>query len=186
MPFDIKAAIKKPWVKYSLIGIGFLGVIYIIYSHASASNASSTATGTNANDAAIAQTQIQAGAAQQAQDSSQSFQLAALKEQDATTLAGQSASIAGQLQLNSQNNATSLSLANVQLQGLQAQLKEATDIQTIQANEQTHISDNNTNVQLNNTNQQAGVAKAQSKDNKTAAIAGTVGTVAVAAIAAFF
>ncbi len=184
MSFDIKAAVKKPWVKYGLLAIGFIGVVYILYSRNAVSDSTGT-TGTSdtgPNDAAIAQTQIQASAAVAAQDSGQNFQLAQQKEADATNLTAQSASLAAQLHINDSNNATSLALGNIQLQGLQAQLKEATDIQGIQAQEQEHISDNQTAVSLG---QQSTQYKTAVQQKQSGAIS-TIGTVAVAAIAAFF
>lgn len=184
MPFDIKAAVKKPWVKYGLIAVGFIGVFYILYSRNSASAATGT-TGTSdtgPNDAAIAQTQIAASAGAASQDSSQSFQLAQQSEADKTNLAAQAASIAGQLGLNSDNNTTSIALGNIQLQGLAAQLKEATDVAGIQANEQTHISDNQTAVSLGQTNAAAGVAKTQSNNGVKSGLI----TAGVGLIAAFF
>ena len=137
---------------------------------------------TGPNDAAIAQTQIQAAAGAASQNSAQGFQLAQQSEADKTNLAAQAAKIAGDLQLNSQNNTTSIALGNIQLQGLQSQLKEAVDIQTIQAGEQQHISDNQTAVSLGQQSTQYKVAVQQ---KQSGAIAGAV-TLGAAAIAAFF
>lgn len=177
MSLDIKAAVKKPWVKYGLIAVGFIGVFYILYSRSSGASSSSGggSTDTGPNDAAIAQTQIQASAGAAAQDSSQGFQLAQQTEADKTNLAGQAAALAAQLHINDSNNTTSIALGNIQLSGLQAQLAEA-----------THVNDNETAVYLNGQNTTAGVAKNASNNATKSSTIGTIGTVAVAAIAAFF
>jgi hypothetical protein len=177
MPFDIKAAIKKPWVKYGLIAVGVIGAFYIFRSASSSSTTDTTSgsTDTGPNDAAIAQTQIQAGAAAASQSSAQSFQLQQQQESDTTNLSALGQNLAAQLHMNDSNNTTSVALSNIQLQGLQSQLAEA-----------SHVNDNETAVYLNGQNTTAGVAKngqVQAKQGQTIA---TVGTIAVAAIAAFF
>ena len=177
MSLDIKAAIKKPWVKYGLIAVGVIGAFYIFRS-ATSSSSSTDSTGssdTGPNDAAIAQTQIQASAAAASQDSAQGFQLDQQKEADATNLSALGQNLAAQLHINDSNNATSVSLANIQLTGLQSQLAEA-----------QHVNDNETAVYLNGQNTTAGVAKNASNNATKASTIGTIGTVAVAAIAAFF
>lgn len=177
MSFDIKAAVKKPWVKYGLIAIGVIGAFYIFRSASSSSSSTDTSgsSDTGPNDAAIAQTQIQASAGAASQDSAQGFQLDQQKEADATNLSALGQNIAAQLHIDDSNNTTSVSLANIQLTGLQSQLAEA-----------AHVNDNETAVYLNGQNTTASVAKngqVQAKQGQTIA---TVGNIAVAAIAAFF
>lgn len=190
MPFDVKAALKKPWVKYSLIGIGALGVVYILYMRSSGSSSSSGATGPSdaqyAADEQYAQAQMQTAAASASQASAQQFQLAQQTEADKTAITEQQNSIAGQLAINSDNNQTSISLGHIQLQGLQAQLNEAQNVASIQAAEQTHISDNQTAVATGQTNAQASVAKTVSNNQvKSGAISAAAG-IATVALAAFF
>lgn len=175
MSMDIKAALKKPWVKYGLIAVGFIGVFYIISSRSSSASTDSGSGDTGPNDAAIAQTQIQASAAAASQDSAQSFQLSQQTEADKTNLAAQAASLAAQLHINDSNNTTSVSLANIQLTGLKAQLDEA-----------SHVNDNETAVYLNGQNTTAGVARNASNNATKSSTIGAIATVGVAAIAAFF
>lgn len=177
MSLDIKAAIKKPWVKYALIAVGVIGAFYIFRSASSSSSSTDTSgtSDTGPNDAAIAQTQIQASASAASQDSAQGFQLDQQKEADATNLSALGQNLAAQLHINDSNNTTSVSLANIQLTGLQSQLAEA-----------SHVNDNETAVYLNGQNSTAGVAKTASNNAAKASTIGTVGTIAVAAIAAFF
>ena len=94
---------------------------------------------------------------------------------NATNLSALGQNLAAQLHINDSNNATSVSLANIQLTGLQSQLTEA-----------SHVNDNETAVYLNGQNTTAGVAKNAANQQSKTAIIGTVGTVAAAAIAAFF
>lgn len=167
MSFDFKAAIKKPWVKYSLIGIAVLGVGYILMSRSSSASTSTDSGETSAVDAATVQANAQLSAQQQAlaasasaQQSQQDFQLAALKETDATQLAALTAT-----------NSSNLALANVQLTGLQDQLTEKQAEATLAAG-----------VQNNNISSSASVAK---KNSDNQAIGGAVATIGVLA-AAFF
>lgn len=167
MSFDFKAAIKKPWVKYSLIGIAVLGVGYILMSRSSSTSTDTTTGSSDATDAATVSANAQLSAQQaalsaqsSAQESQQNFQLAGLKETDATQLAALD-----------KTNTANLALAQIQLTGLQSQLTE-----------QSHVADLSAGVQNNNTNQAANVAKKQS-DNQ--AIGGAVATIGVLA-AAFF
>ena len=183
MAFDFKAALKKPWVKYALIAIGVIGAYYIYQNISGGSSSSSSSDGMSdaevQAEAALENTQLQTSAAASSQASAQQFQTAQQQEADATAITEQQNSIAGQLSLNSNNNQTSVSLANVQLQGLQAQLNEALGIQTIQAQEQEHISDNQTAVSLNQTNQSASVSKNQSNNGvKSTVIGGIIGGIA--------
>lgn len=177
MPFDIKAAIHKPWVKYGLITVAFVGVFYILYARESGGSSSSTTSATGesdadyAADAQLQAQQMQASAAASSQDSSQSFQLAQQSEADKTNLDALGQNIAGQLSLASGTNATNIALGNIQLQGLQAQLNEA-----------SHVSDNQTVVNINTTNQAASTVKNSSNNQvKSGIITGVIG-----AVAAFF
>lgn len=169
MSFDFKAAIKKPWVKYSLIGIAVLGAVYIMWSRSSSSSSSGASgdASSSAADAATIQANAQLSAQQQAlaassaaQESQQNFQLAALKETDATQLAALTAT-----------NSSNLALANVQLTGLHDQL-----------NEKSHEADLAAGVQNNNISTSGSVAK---KNSDNAAIGAAVGTIGMIA-AAFF
>jgi hypothetical protein len=169
MAFDYKAALKKPWVKYALIGIAVLGAVFIIRARSSSSSSSGASAdpSSSAVDAATVQANAQLSAQQQAlaassaaQTSQQQFQLAALQETDKTQLAALT-----------ETNSHSLSLANIQLQGLHDQLAE-----------KSHEADLSAGVATNNVNQQASVAKNTSKNSTYAAVAGTV---AMAAIALF-
>jgi hypothetical protein len=184
MPFDVKAAIKKPWVKYSLIGIAVFGVVLIVMKRGSSSTSSGGESDAQyAADEQYAQAQMQTSAAAAAQSSAQTFQLAQQTEADKTAITQQQQSIAGQLALNSDNNQTSIALGHIQLQGLQAQLNETQNVAQIQANEQMHISDNQTAVATGQTNAQASVAKTVSNNQvKTGAISAIAGV----ALAAFF
>lgn len=177
MPFDFKSAVKKPWVKYTLIGVAGVGAVWILYSRVG--GGSSSAAQSNAPTAAELQAQTQEDqitAQQNMQAVAASSQLALAKEQDSTSLTGQ------QNQL--QNN---LQLANITLQGLVAQIAGQTvqqqnqqntmiALQNITANEQLglaqttaqtqlglsqinaqtqqHLSDNQTSVAVNNSNNQ--------------------------------
>ena len=129
MSIDIKAALKKPWVKYGLIAVGVIGAFVIFRSASSSSSDSTNSTGESdadyAADAQTAQTQIQASAAAASQSSAQSFQLQEQQESDATNLSALGQNLAAQLHINDSNNATSVSLANIQLTGLQDQLTES-------------------------------------------------------------
>lgn len=169
MAFDYKAALKKPWVKYTLIGIAALGAVFIIRGRLSSSSSSGDSGGasSSAADAATIQANAQLSAQQQAiaassasQTSHEQFQLAALQESDKTQLAALT-----------ENNAHSLAMSDVQLKGLHEQLTE-----------KSHEADLSAGVQTNSMNKQADVAKKQS-DNQ--AIAGGLAVAGMVAMAFF-
>lgn len=167
MSFDFKAAIKKPWVKYSLIGIAVLGVGYILMSRSSSGSTGSATDSSGATDAATVSANAQLSAQQAAlsaqsasQESQQNFQLAGLKETDAFQLAALD-----------KTNTANLALSQIQLTGLQSQLAE-----------QSHVADLSAGVQNNNTNQAASVAK---KTSDNSAIASGLGVAAMAVVALF-
>ena len=172
MTLNFKEAVKKPWVKYSLIGIGVVGAFFIVKGRMGTQTAVDPATGLS-SAALQAQAQLQAQQNNLAYQASQAAnaQSAAAQSQAlaaTTTTAQQAAQIKGtldlasiqsasQIALTTLNNAEQTALANVSLQGLTNQLKANTDQQkntldstvalsNISAGLQSHISDNQTAV----------------------------------------
>lgn len=180
MSMDIKAALKKPWVKYGLIAVGFFGVFYILYTRESGSSSSSTTSSGESDaqyaaDEQYAQAQLAASASSASQTSAQNFQLASQQESDTTNLAALK-----------ETDATNISLANVQLSGLQAQLNQATQSAQIVANTQMHISDNQTSVSLAQVQGATSVANTSSNNAVKSSTIGVVGGLVTGALAAFF
>lgn len=172
MSLDIKSAVQKPWVKYGLIAIGFVGVVWIIKNRESSNVAPSDTGGDAQAEAAVAQTQIQAAYGAASQNSAQNFQLAQQQQADKTALAGQSAGIAGQLQLATLNNEHDEVISGIQLQGLKAQLENAFQTQKLYTDLQMHISDNQTSVANTQTGAASSVVKNQSKNDLIGGIIG--------------
>lgn len=171
MELNFKEAIKKPWVKYTLVGIGSLGFVYIVYQRVNggANRAVQNSTGISDSQAHdLAQIQMQnaaIGATAASQNSSQSYGLATLQEKDKTGLTA--------LQYS---NAETLALANIQLSGLHATLDAQTTQQQnaingtvsqaqILANEQMHISDTQAGVNNNAIHNAAVTQQNQSNDS---------------------
>ena len=162
MALDIKVALKKPWVKYTLIGVAVIGAILIIKSRMSSAAPVQTGTTDGLSDAQAAdltqlqgqQNQIAAQAAQttaqaNAQQSAQDSQLALLQEQDKTTLAATTLNDGTSLSaLNAQLDNT-LAMGNLQLQGLNDQLQAATTQQLNQENSITQQQQNSLAAQIN-------------------------------------
>ena len=177
---DIMSAMKTPWVKYSVIGIVALGVIWIIYRYIGSSSSSSTSSGLDSNGLTDAQEEANASeyatsaqleeqqnsvsAASASQASSQTYNL---------TLDAQQASEA--LQIDQLNDTTSIteqqndingqiSMANISSQNIQDQLNAQTTQEQNSLNATVSLANINAGVQTTISNNQTSVA-----NNQTAA-----------------
>lgn len=177
LEFNFKEAVKKPWVKWTLIIIGVVGGFFILRammgggssSAASASNQDLQAEAAlqaqqNAIDAQNSQQASTISANAAAQTSAQQSQLALQQETDATALASQK-----------EGDASSFQLAGVQLQGLLDQLTAQTTQQqatingqvslaNITATEQKTIAAGQNALILGISNNQANVADTESNN----------------------
>ncbi|HET8705953.1 MAG TPA: hypothetical protein VFM46_06590 [Pseudomonadales bacterium] len=183
MSFDIKAEIKKPWVKWGLAIVAVIGVVVIYRSYSgsgsgSQSTASTGMTDSQAHDlASITMQQNQIAAQAASQESSQSYNLSALKESDTTQLSA--------MHIKADSD---LALAGIQLTGLQSQLSAQTEQQKNQLNSvvqqaqivadtQMHISDVQAGVATNASNNQKAIAKDTNRTNLVGGIVNTIGKV---------
>jgi hypothetical protein len=176
MAFDFKAALKKKWVKVALITIAVGGVFLIFKSRAPGSSSTAANNSTGLDDAQAAdmtsleeqQNQIQAASAAQA--SSIAAQESEQSESDQTGLTA----------LQDQDS-TQISLAGIQLQGLQDQYNAETtqnsdndnaevSLANITANEQTGLASITANEQTGIANIEAGVANTESNNATKVAI----------------
>lgn len=170
MAFNFKEAIKKPWMKVALGAILFVGILIILKSR-SGSGATTVSAGgpSDAQVQALAQEQMQQNALEyqsSAQQASLAASAAAQAQHDQTGLAAQK-----------ESDATQLSLAGIQLQGLFKQLETQANMNSdalhtqvslanITANEQTGLAQITANQQSHLADLQANVANHQS-DNAT-------------------
>lgn len=168
MAFNFKEAVKKPWMKVALGVILFFGIFIILRSR-SGSGATGSSGPSDAQVQALAQEQMQQNALEyqsSAQQASLAASAAAQAQHDQTGLAAQK-----------ESDATQLSLAGIQLQGLFKQLEtqqtmnsDALSTQValanVTANEQTGLAQITANQQGHLADLQADVANHQS-DNAT-------------------
>jgi len=173
---DIMGAMKKPWVKYTVIGIVALGVIWIIYKNIGST--SSASSGLDSNGLTAAQEQANASeysTSAQLQEQQNSVSAASASQASSQTynltLDAQQATEA--LQIDQLNDTTSIteqqnningqiSMANISSQNIQDQLNAQTtqeqnslnatvSLANINAGLQTTISNNQTSVANNQT-----------------------------------
>jgi hypothetical protein len=182
--FNFKEAIKKPWVKYALIAVGVIGA-YVVFKSATGSSGSSSSS--SSDSTAPSDAEVQASAAVQMNQDN----IAAAQAAQGTALQQQSASIAGSLTAQKEDDTTQIALANVQLAGLQQQLNEAQADhlsdnatvlggETLVAQTQQLISDNQTSVAIGQSNNQVKTAVQQKQGATTSTILSGLGLAAAA------
>lgn len=170
---DFKAQLKKPWVKYTLIAVGVVGAFVIFKSMSGSSSSSSDSTTSGGESDA---------------DYAADTQLAINQQNTSAALAGQSNQNSATLAQLQETDSEQSALANVQLQGLVAQLAAQTTQQsaalnanvageTLIAQEQEHISDNQTQVALTQTNNSKAVAVGGQQGNLITKSVGAIGAI---------
>ena len=175
---DIKAAIKEPWVKYTLIGVAGLGLLYIVSRNAGGGAVQSSGVDPALAQLSAQQAQLAQQAASQAsqnnfnltldaQQSAEKYKEASLAAQTSTTQ--QANAITGQLSLaqlasiTATHQADTAAAAQVQLGQIAAnqaaqQAAATVTLGQIQANATTHIAEIASNTTIA-TNQQANLTQ---------------------------
>jgi len=159
MKFNLDA-LKKPWVKYSVIGVVGAGFVWIIYEHINSASAAASTTSTQTDPGLVALQEqannIQASTASQASQQSYGLQLDAQQAAEAlaenqlgsqTQITEQSNQIAGTESLATLQSNEQVALADINQQNVNASLQTQVTLQQAALNSVISVANINAGVQ---------------------------------------
>ena len=194
MDLNYKEALKKPWVKYTLMGVAVIGVVVIVKNRMGGSANTQSGTGV---DSATIQAEAQLQSQQNALAAQNNQQAAAISASAAaSTLAANTSTAqqvnqingtlslaslqqAGQIALATLSTNEQTALANISLQGLQSQLTANTSQQQNNLNATVALSNINAGVQIHSIDAVTGLQTTISNNQTAVANKQTDASVAI-------